>query len=164
MAIIILTTFVTFGVDYMLKNTGGTFDTMLTVENIIKRNIDFHHMFVGSIILILSAVLPYVVCNVWKKCKESNENDFNKLLDVSKDAATGKIEVVIAIFTALLIPKLVYLYSYRYTVNEIINSEVVATEFIRMFMCIIAIALSIPATAFIYKVVGEKNITENNNK
>ena len=162
--IITLITFVTFGVDYMLKNTGATFDAMLMVENIIRRNIDFHHMFVGSIILILSAVLPYIACNVWKKCKESGENDFNKLLDVSKDAMTGKVEMVTMILMTLLIPKLIYLYSYKYTMNEILNSDVMITEFIRLFMCIIAIALTIPVTSYIYKLVGIKKDDVKENK
>ena len=161
--VLILITFVTFGVDYMLKNTGATFDAMVMVENIVNRNIDFHHMFIGSIILILSVILPYVACDVWKKCKEFGENDFNKLLDVSKDAMTGKLEIITIIFMTLLMPKLIYLYSYKYTAGEIINSDVLVTEFIRFFMCIIGIALTIPVTAGIYKLIGigKNNVEEN---
>lgn len=161
--VIIVTTFVTFGIDYMVKNTGATFDTMSMVENIIKRNIDFHHMFIGSIILILSAILPYVACNVWNKCKELGENDFNKLLDASKDAITGKIEMVTIILMTLLMPKLIYLYSYKYTMNEIMNSDIMVTEFVRLFMCIIAIALTVPVTSCIYKLIEakENNVEEN---
>lgn len=159
--VIMVITLITFGVDYMLKNTGDTFEVALMLEFIIKRNIDFHHMFIGSIILILSVILPYVACNVWEKCKESSESSFNKLLDISKDAITGKIEMVTMILMVSLMPKLIYLYAYKYqlsdgllynySTNEIINSDILVAEFIRLFMCIIAIALTVPMTVAIYK-------------
>lgn len=147
---ILITAVLTVAVDTLLRNNGATFDVMLIIENIVKRNIDFHHMFIGSIILILSAIVPYVTCNVWNKCKESEEKGFNKLLEISKDAMTGKIEMVTIILMTLLMPKLVYLYSYKYTANEIMNSDIIVTELIRLFMCIIGITLVVPTTIYTY--------------
>lgn len=154
---------VTFGVDALVKNTGGTFEAMLLVENIIKQNIDFHHLFVGSIILILSAIVPFVACDVWKSCKEAGEGGINKLLDASKSAMFGKLEIVTSILMVLLMPKLMYLYSYKYTTNEIMNSDFVVTEFIRLFMCLIGIVLTVPTTVFMYHFFN-KSKNANNNK
>lgn len=161
---ILVITFVTFIVDSLLKNTGATFDAMVMIENIIKRNIDFHHMFIGSIILIVSAILPYVACDVWQKCEKTNQKDFNSLLDASKDALTGKVEIITIIFMTFLMPKLVYLHSYKYTANEIINSDVVITEFIRLFMCIIAMAITIPITSGMYRCFKKQDNDLKDNK
>lgn len=160
--VLIIVALLTFGIDGLVKNTGGTFDAMFLVENIIRQNIDFHHMFVGGIILILSVVLPYVACDVWKKCKETNAAGFNNLLDASKSAVSGKLEVVTGILMTLLMPKLIYLYSYKYTTNEIMNSDLMVTEFVRLFMCLIGIALTVPATVLIYHFFyNNKNVEDN---
>lgn len=154
--IMMLITLITLGVDGLLRNNGATLESTMLAETIIKGNIDFHFLFVGSIILILSVIIPYVACSVWEKCKETSENDFNTLLDVSKGAMTGKIEIVTAILSVLMISKLLYMYPYKYSTNEILNSDVMVTEFIRLFMCIIAITLTVPVTALMYKLVNKE--------
>ena len=173
--IIIIAIVATFVTDFLLRNNGATFEATIMANNIIKRNIDFHELYVGSIIFMLAIILPNVIIKAWKKCKESNENEFNKLLNVSKDAMSGIIESVTVILVSLLIPKLIYLYSYvhlniytyqhsykKYTMNEILNSNILVSEIVRLCMVLISIVIAVPATVYLFK--GYKEILKVKNK
>lgn len=172
MIVILFVTLLTYGVDALLKNTGGTFETTFLIETIVTGNIDFHALFVGGIVLILSVAVPNVVSKVWCKCKKANTDNVTELLKVSKSAISGTSEMVTAILTTLFIPKLLYLYSprlmstyaYKYTANEILNSDVLITEIIRWCMVLIGMAIAVPVATYtfkiLYKNVEEKKVNE----
>lgn len=149
--------------DAILRSAGGTFDAMFLTEYVLNRNIDFHNMFIGSIVLILSGILPYIVCDIWKECKNSADKSLKQLLNVSKNSMSGKIEILTIILMVMLVPKIVYLYcSKYYTMNMILNSEILVTELIRFFVCLISISITIPITVFACKYFkNEENIEEN---
>lgn len=170
MLVLVFVVVLTYGVDALLKNTGATFDAMFLIETIVKRNIDFHDLFVGSIVLILAVALPNVVAKAWCKCQKADTNDINKLFDASRSAMSGSVEMVAVVLTTLIIPKLLYLYSprlmssyaYKYTTNEILNSDVLVTELIRLCMVLIGMALAVPMTVCAFKIL--KNFDEENKK
>lgn len=152
----------TFVTDILLRSVGATFDSMFLTEYVLNRNIDFHNMFVGSVVLILSGILPYIVCDIWRECKNSADKSLKQLLNVSKNSMSGKIEILTIILMTMLVPKLVYLYcSKYYTINMILNSEILVAELIRFFVCLIVISLAIPITTFIYKYIKNEATLEN---
>lgn len=159
MIVILFSTLLTYGVDVLLKNTGGTFETTFLIETIVTGNIDFHALFVGGIVLMLAVAVPNVISKVWCKCKKANTNNATELLKASSSALSGNVEMVTVILTTLLIPKLLYLYSprlmsayaYKYTANEILNSDVLITELIRWCMVLIGMAIAVPVAVFGFK-------------
>lgn len=154
MLVLFLGVVITFAIDSSLKCAGGTFDAMFLTQCVLNRNISFQDMFVGSIVLILAGILPYIVCDVWKESIKSDDKSLNGLLNASKDVMTGKIEILTIILTVLIMPKLVFLYcSKYYTMNMIMNSEILVTEFVRFFVSLIMISIAIPVTVFIYKYI-----------
>ena len=83
--------------------------------------------------------------------KESND-----VLEIGKEVLNGNIlNVVIALFV-MYIPNQLLLLTNKYTAEEIWNSEMLVSELIRIFAIIMALAISIPATAFAINTEEEK--------
>ncbi len=159
MIVILFMTLVTYGVDAVLKNTGGTFETTFLIETIVNGNVNFHGMFVGSIILILSVFVTNVVSKVWCKCSKAVTTDATSLLSECSCVLSGNVEGATVMLMTLFIPKLLYLYSprlmstyaYKYTANEILNSDVLISELIRLCMVIVGMVIAVPVTVYMYK-------------
>lgn len=157
--VIVFSVFLTYGVDALLKNTGGTFETTFLIETIVTGNIDFHALFVASIILLLAVAVPNVVSKAWCKCRKANTYNTIELLKASSSAMSGNLEMVTVALTTLFVPKLLYLYSprlmssyaYKYTADEILNSDVLIAELIRLCMVLIGMAIAVPITVYMFK-------------
>lgn len=161
MIVILFTTLLTYGVDLVLKNTGGTFETTFLIETIVTGNIDFHDLFVGSIVLILSVLVTNVVSKVWCKCKKADTTSATSLLKECSCVLFGNLEGATVMLMTLFIPKLLYLYSprlmstyaYKYTADEILNSDVLIAEIIRLCMVLIGMVIAVPIAVYSYKYV-----------
>ena len=141
---------------YLTRTVGITFEVAAISENIILGNINFEHLYIISTLIIAAVAVTNIICKFIAKIDEDGTNDVNEKLEIGKEVLNGNIlNVVIALFV-MYIPNQLLLLTNKYTAEEIWNSEMLVSELIRIFAIIMALAISIPATAFAINTEEEK--------
>ena len=144
--VIIFAALVLSGINTIMKMNGNTLEAVSLAENIINRNIDFGALYMLTTLLIASVVVPNTVSKIVK----------HRCHNIAKCINSQILLICVVSFT-FIIPKVMAMIIYRYDVRELINSEILILEFVR----IIVLSLAILAVAGISKYVVERKKAES---
>ncbi len=142
--------------------SGITYEITNIIETFPKGTIDFYMLYLSSFILMSIIITSDISCKaITLYLEKSNQNAKNEI----KDYVASKIPIIIGILLVMIIPKYLYVLITKYAVEEILNSEMLTTDIVRMMFLIIASTLTIQIAEYSKKLfVEEKTTTKNNNK
>lgn len=147
LCIVLITTLITLGVTHFAKLNGNSFEAVSVAENIINKNIDFNAIYMLSILLIEAVVASNIVSEVI-----SNDEDVEK----NKKILEKQVNVIFIFGIMLLMPKVLALTVYKYSLREMLNSEMVGLEVARVLILLISTAITLPITSYIMKKINKE--------
>lgn len=147
LCIVLITALITFGVTYFAKLNGNSFEAVSVAENIINKNIDFNAIYMLSILLIEAVVASNIVSEVI-----SNNEDVEK----NKKILEKQVNLIFIFGIMLLMPKVLALTVYKYSLREMLNSEMVGLEVARVLILLISTAITLPITSYIMKKINKE--------
>lgn len=130
--------------NYLTRTAGVTFEVAALSENVIMGNMNFESLYIITTMIIASLAITDVICKCMKKLEKAQVTTFNEKLEVCKDALGANVLLVVISLIALYIQNHLLLLTNKYTDVEILNSEILVVELIRVFTIIIAMALTVP--------------------
>lgn len=151
LVITILTAFLIIAFGYLTRTAGITFEVAALSENVLLGNMNFSELFVVITMIIASVGITKIVCETTKRLDQNASEDFNGKLDACKDILGGNIIMVLVILLATYIPNHLLLLTNKYTNFEVLNSEILVVELLRVFAVIIAMSMSIPTVVALSK-------------
>lgn len=130
--------------NYLTRIAGVTYEVAALSENVLLGNMNFESLYIIITMIIASLAITNVICKCIEKLEKSEAVTFNEKLSVCKNSLGGNVLLVVVSLMALYIPNHLLLLTNKYTSTEILNAEILATELIRLFTIIIAMALTVP--------------------
>lgn len=141
LCIVLITAMLVSGVNLLTKMNGNTFEAVSSAESIINRNVDFAAIYMFTVLVICGVAVSNVVSKVMLEYKKEYYEETTNYYMIAH------ISMIAIISLILLMHKVITLMVFRYTVKELLNSEMMLLEVSRMLMLILA-------------TVGAKEITE----
>lgn len=142
--------------NYLTRTTGITFEAASVSENVLLGNMNFEHLYIIVTLIISSLLITNIVCKSMKKVAKENVNDFNEGIHACKDILNSNILHLVITVMALYIPNHLLLLTNKYTASEIWNSEILASELIRLFIIMITMILAVPTVVMLTTKKEEK--------
>ena len=140
-AVLVFTALLAFGVNVITEMNGNSFEAITAAENIINKNIDFGGLYMLSVLVVASVIVPSIVAKVLTAASDEEVSDF----------LAGQVGVIVALSVVLLLPKVITLSIFKYSVRDLMNSEMLLGEFARMLVLLIAAGVTLPAAKLIAK-------------
>lgn len=148
----VVSTVLIIATNYMTRTVGAGFEFSALSENVLLANMNFEELFIVITTMISAIVATHMVCKTIKKLETMPaEADFNEKLTNCKELLSSSLLIIIVTILALYIPNHLLLLTNKYTSREIWNSEILASELVRMFVILIIMILSVPTTVALYK-------------
>lgn len=155
-----------YGFDSLANMTGITYDSAYIMESILPRNVDgelmpklnFHDLSVGITALLMFFGIIYVACKtveMYKSKEKNNEIVKNVTLGMRAPLAESLV-LVVSVLLVTLIPKLMLFMVNKSSMLEIMNSEVLITEIARISFILIGMAVTVPVTAMLTRLMDEE--------
>ena len=138
---LVFTALLAFGVNVITEMNGNSFEAITAAENIINKNIDFGGLYMLSVLVVASVIVPSIVAKVLTAASDEEVSDF----------LAGQVGVIVALSVVLLLPKVITLSIFKYSVRDLMNSEMLLGEFARMLVLLIAAGVTLPAAKLIAK-------------
>ena len=146
-----------YGFDNLAYMSGITYEITSFVESILPRVInsevetamDLHAMNIVMTALMAFFAFAPIVCktiDVYDKKKNEEKSVLNTVEEM-KEFVADKIATIVPILFTLVIPKYMILIINKCSLNEIINSEVLGSDIVRILFILITIAIAAPLTA-----------------
>ena len=137
--------------NYLTRTVGVTFEVAAVAENVILGNMNFEHLYIIITMIITSMAITNVACKSILKIQETTNASLNKRMDVCKDVLDETALSTVVTLATTYIPNHLLLLTNKYTTAEILNSEILVSELIRIFIVLLAISLTVPVVAFAVK-------------
>ena len=157
----IFTLLFTFGMNYITRTVGTTFEYAAIAENVILGNIDFTSIFYMSILVIGAGVIANVVSMCISRIEKSGADTYSDKVKECKDILLSHVSILVLALFITYIPNHILLLSNKFVESEIANSETLISEFIRLFAIVIPVILSIPIVSLDFLRIGETSETED---
>ncbi len=143
----------TFGIDAVILQSGYSMEISALADSMVNKNIDFHGLYIVTILVITSVLVSEMMAKAFEI--SNYESDWKNIIQEMKAVLASKINII-AIFTiTFLMPKLlVFMGAYKYTLHEILNSEMFLVEIVRMMILLIVVSLTVPASALFAKKIN----------
>jgi uncharacterized membrane protein len=142
---------VLYGFDLLSKTSGNNFEAAVLAENIMQSNVNFHLIFISTVVMAMSAVVAIVAhetVTMLDKNKGEIDSKNENALTLRKSIA-DKVCVVVTMLLGMIIPRYLLLVAYKYPLIEIANSEILIDELSRIAVIVIALCLVSQVTAFV---------------
>lgn len=133
--------------DYLTRTVGVTFEVAAIAENVLLGNMNFEHLYIIVTMIIASMAITNVACKSIEKMQATQTKGFNDRMEACKGCLDETALSTVITLLACYIPNHLLLLTNKYTTAEILNSEILVSELIRIFIVLIAIALTVPAIA-----------------
>lgn len=131
---------------------GITYEITSMIEVFPNGTIDFYILYLSSFILMSAITTIDVACEEIKIYEENGNKNAKKML---KEYTANKIPAVIGILLVMIIPKYIYIFMSKYGFAEIINSEMLLTDIIRILFLTIAITITKEVSEIMRKIFIE---------
>lgn len=148
--------------NYLTRTVGTVFEFAAISENILLGNINFTELFMMIVFLISSGVIANTVCLCVKKIDRESLDSFNDKTDACKAIIIANVITIVIICMGIYIPNHILLITNKFNDVEIINSETLISEFVRMFAIVIPVILASPITALNVFKFGKKYLKSAN--
>lgn len=158
-----------YGFDNLAYMSGITYEITSFVESILPRVVnsevetamDLHAMNIVMTALMAFFAFAPIVCktiDVYDKKKNEEKSVLNTVEEM-KEFVADKIATIVPILFTLVIPKYMILIINKCSLNEIINSEVLGSDIVRILFILITIAIAAPLTAGVGKLLIDDDDT-----
>lgn len=147
LCMIIFTALLAFGIMNIAKLNGNTFEAVSVAENIINKNIDFNALYMLSILMIATILISNIVSEML-----SDEENIERI----KIILEKQVNIVVVFAIMLLMPKVLALAVYKYTLREMMNSEMIGLEIARIAVLVISTMITLPITSYVIKKIKTK--------
>lgn len=152
-----------YGFDSLAYMSGITYEATSFVESILPRVvdsevvpvIDLHALNVATITLIAFFMFVPIVCetiNVYEENK-NKKKAYSLTVDKMKEHISDKLVTIVPILLALSIPKFIILLANKCSLREIVNSEILGSDIVRILFVVIAMVVASPLTAIAGKLL-----------
>ena len=130
--------------NYITRTVGVTFEFAAIAENVIMKNINFEHLYYIITLIVASAFITNTTCMAVKRIdRENSANKVDRKI-VSIAVLPANIIPFAVTSLSLYIPNHILLLTNKFGGEEIINSETLISELIRIIACIICMILVVP--------------------
>lgn len=147
LCMIIFTALLAFGIMNIAKLNGNTFEAVSVAENIINKNIDFNALYMLSILMIATILISNIVSEML-----SDEENIERI----KIILEKQVNIIVVFAIMLLMPKVLALAVYKYTLREMMNSEMIGLEVARIAVLVISTMITLPITSYVIKKIKTK--------
>ncbi len=146
--------------NFMTRTVGVSFEFAAIAENIILRNINFVHLYYIITLIISSAFIANATAMAVKRIeRESSQTPAERKM-VARDVLPANIVPFIVTAFSLYIPNHILLLSNKFATDEIINSETLISEVVRVLVTVIGIILVVPIVSMNVFGIGKKYLKE----
>ena len=147
-----------YGFDNLAYLSGITYEITSFVESIIPRintageieiAMDVHALNIAiAAIMAFFAAIP-VICKTIQVYdeKKDGENAIKDTIDEMKEYVSDKLVTIVPMLFTLIIPKYLLLIINKCSFAEIINSEVLGSDIVRILFIVISVVLAVPISA-----------------
>ena len=147
-----------YGFDNLAYLSGITYEITSFVESIIPRintageieiAMDVHALNIAiAAIMAFFAAIP-VICKTIQVYdeKKDGENAIKDTIDEMKEYVSDKLITIVPMLFTLIIPKYLLLIINKCSFAEIINSEVLGSDIVRILFIVISVVLAVPISA-----------------
>ena len=147
-----------YGFDNLAYLSGITYEITSFVESIIPRintageieiAMDVHALNIAiAAIMAFFAAIP-VICKTIQVYdeKKDGENAIKDTIDEMKEYVSDKLVTIVPMLFTLIIPKYLLLIINKCSFAEIINSEVLGSDVVRILFIVISVVLAVPISA-----------------
>lgn len=144
-----------YAFDFLTYISGVTLEASLISSFVPQRNVDFHALSISINVLVVFLASINIVCNAVEGFFENktSRNAVEKVSNILKENVGEKLFMVASVLFVTLIPKYMYLYVKKYSLNEIVNSELLLADVLRILYAVIAMTIATPITVSLGKIV-----------
>lgn len=132
--------------NYLTRTVGVTFEVAAIAENVLLGNMNFETLFFVTTLMIVAMSITNIVCRVIALNEDHAEETFQEKLNTMKGILPANILLPVMTLMALYIPNQLLLLTNKYTASEIVNSEILISELIRIFVLVMTASIAIPVT------------------
>lgn len=154
-AVILITTLVLYWASDIANFSGITYEIVSIVETFPKGTIDFYMLYISSFILMSVIVVSDISCQTVNLY--ANEAEKNAKIKV-KEYVASKLPLIFGILLIMIIPKYLYTLIAQYTFEELINSEMLTTDIVRILFLIISATLTTQVAAYAKKMFVDDEV------
>ena len=148
------------GFNYITRTVGTTFEFAAIAENVIMGNINFTALFYIMTLFVCAGVIANTVSMCIKKIDRENADNFNDKVLLCRGYMLSNVVTITLVLFVGYVPNHLLLITNKFTNDEIINSETLVCEFVRLFAIIIPVILSAPIVSLDFLKVGKKYLKE----
>ncbi len=163
LALSILSIMVAIVLSYITRTVGTVFEYAAIAENIILGNIGFTEIFYMGCFLITAGVVSNVVSLCILKINRDSADKYELRLPLCHDIISSGVINVTLILLVAYVPNQLLLLSNKFSNVEIINSETLISEIVRIFSIILPLILVGPIVSLNFWKFGKKYIKEAKN-
>lgn len=147
---ILIATILLFVVEHVTNINGNGFEASIVAENLINKNANFNSLYFLTVLIIATVLISNLVSEIIDK-------DYDKK---GKEVLAKQMNIIAVFAIMLMLPKFFTLNALGYSLKEILNSEMLQIEVIRMLILMISVSLTIPLTEIIKEKINTVKATE----
>lgn len=152
-AILLITTGGLLIYNHIAKMSGIIFEVTMFTEIFPKGTLDIYNLNLALYMLMATIVISDVACKTIKLYSEKEEQEAKEEV---KEHLVSKIPTVAGILLITTMPKYLYMLICKYTIAEILNSEMLTNEIVRILFLIIAMAVTTQVGVIVRKIFVEE--------
>ena len=164
--ITLVLSFMVYGVDSLANMTGITYDSAYVMETMLPRFVDdevvptvnFHDLSATLTILVMFFGILTIACKTVETYtkKEKNNNIIKETISGMQENLAESLVLAISLLLVNFMPKIMLFIVKKSSFNEYINSEILITEIFRILFLVIGMAITVPVTAALARVMDEE--------
>lgn len=161
-----------YGFDSLAYFSGITYEITNLVETILPRVVDsevvpamdLHALNVAIIAIMAFFASTPIVCKTIDlyDSKKSEDKPVANTINEMKEYVSDKLGIIIPVLFTLTIPKFMILIINKCSLAEIVNSEVLGSDVVRILFIVISMTLAAPITACAGKLLIDDDKSEEN--
>ncbi len=149
-----------FGMNYITRTVGTTFEYAAMAENVILGNINFESLFYMSILVISAGALANFISMCINKINRESSDTFSEKTRECRDILVSHITIITLLLFITYIPNHILLLTNKFAEQEIMNSETLVSELIRWLSVTISIIFAVPIISLEFLKIGKKYLNE----
>lgn len=151
-AVVLITTMGLILFNNATNMSGIIYEATSIVETFPKGTIDFYDLNLAIYILMATIVVSDISCKVINTYDEKSDNEAKEEV---KEYVASKIPTISGILLITLMPKYLYMLISKYTYTELINSEMLTNEIVRILFLIISMTVTTQVAVYVKKLFVE---------
>lgn len=137
--------------------SGFSADDSVFIQTMINQSINMKNLLLAGMIIGVMGILDDITVSqsslVFKLAETNPKFSFKELffhsMEVGKDHIASLVNTLILVYAGTSLPLFLLFYSTQQPLSLILNSEIIATELVRMFVGSIGLIMAVPITTFL---------------